>query len=265
MAESTNRMPLVSGNWKMNLNHFEAIQFVQRLAFALKSDVYKSVEVSLHPPFTDIRSVQTLLEGDNIPMSLGAQHCFSETAGAYTGEVSPPMLAKLNVKYVIVGHSERRQLFSETDEEVNKRVRAIIASGMTPILCVGETSEQRDAGEATEVVFQQLDLDLKGVSPDAIGEFVIAYEPVWAIGTGQTPTPDDAQQMCNAIRERLREEWDDEANSVRIQYGGSVKPSNASELFAQADVDGFLVGGASIEVDDFARIVTAVAAQSVLA
>jgi triosephosphate isomerase (TIM) len=266
MSETTARKPLVSGNWKMNLNHFEAIQLVQTLGFAIKSDVFTRIEVVLHPPFTDIRSVQTLIDGDKIPMILGAQNCFYEASGAYTGEISPVMLAKLNVSYVIVGHSERRQIFHETDETVNAKLRAVIANNMKPILCVGESAEERDSNETEAVVLAQIDAGLKGVSPDAVAQCVVAYEPIWAIGTGKNATPEDAQKVCSLIRSRLGEQWGDEAaQSIRIQYGGSAKPNNAADLIAQEDIDGFLVGGASIVADDFARIVTSVAARAVLA
>jgi triosephosphate isomerase len=242
------RKPLISGNWKMHHNHFEAIQVVQKLSYILKKDDYAEVEVSVHPPFTDIRSVQTVLESDDIPVALGAQHCHWEDKGAFTGEVSPTMLAKLNVRYVIAGHSERRELFGETDEMVNKKVKAILKQGMTPILCVGETLEEREAGSTEAKVTGQVQAGLAGVKQEQIDALVVAYEPIWAIGTGRTATSEDAQAVCATIREIV-------GTSTRIQYGGSVKPTNIAELMAMPDIDGALVGGASLDPDEFARIV----------
>ena len=250
------RKPLISGNWKMNLNHFEAIQLVQKLSYALTKDDIEAVDVSIHPPFTDLRSVQTVLEADKIPISLGAQNCHWEAKGAFTGEIAPSMLAKLNVGYVIAGHSERREHFGETNEQVNKKVKAILKHEMTPIMAVGETLEQREAGEMQDHIVTQVTEGLSGVKSDAVADMVIAYEPIWAIGTGMTATPDDAQQMCAFIRTTVEEKFGAAAaKSVRIQYGGSVKPGNAPELMAQPDVDGALVGGASLDADDFARII----------
>jgi triosephosphate isomerase len=250
------RKPLISGNWKMNHNHFEAIQTVQKLSYALSKDDYAAVDVSVHPPFTDIRSVQTVLEADGIPVSLGAQHCHWEEKGAFTGEVSPAMLAKLNVSYVITGHSERRELFGELDPHVNLKVRAILKWGMTPILCVGETLEEREAGTTEDKVAGQTVNCLADVAPADVAKLVIAYEPIWAIGTGRNATPDDAQAVCKHIREIVKARWGaDAAAAVRIQYGGSVKSSNAAELMAMPDIDGALVGGASLDADEFARIV----------
>jgi len=250
------RRPVIAGNWKMHHDHFAAIQLTQKLSYLLDRDDYEAVEVVLCPPFTDLRSVQTTLESDRIPMALGAQNCHWEDRGAYTGEVSPPMLAKLNVRYVIAGHSERRQLFGETDEVVNRKVRAILGHGMTPILCVGETLEERRSGVADERVDGQESAGLAGVSREQAGGLVIAYEPIWAIGTGHNATPDDAQSTISSIRATVREvAGADAAASVRIQYGGSVKPGNIAALMEQPDVDGALVGGASLEADDFARIV----------
>lgn len=250
------RTPLISGNWKMNLNHFEAIQAVQKLHYLVPSDVLEDVDVSVHPPFTDIRSVQTVIQADDMPFALGAQHCSSEDSGALTGEVSPAFLAKLNVEYVIAGHSERREIFGETDEMVNAKVQAILRHGMTPIMCVGETLDEREAGGTEEKVLGQLEAGLRGVSEEQIAGLVVAYEPIWAIGTGKTATSGDAQEVCGAIRTRLAEAVSEgAADSVRIQYGGSVKPGNAPELMAQPDVDGALVGGASLDPDDFAGII----------
>jgi triosephosphate isomerase (TIM) len=268
----TKRRPLVSGNWKMNLNHFEAIQAVQKLAYRLSAEDHATRDVSIHPPFTDLRSVQTVLESDDIPIALGAQSCHWAEAGAYTGEVSPVMLAKLNVSYVIVGHSERRQLFGETDAVVAAKLRAVLTHGMTPILCVGETLDQREAGEAERTVTSQLAAAFSGSSDDErdtaslparrplaahqVGQLVIAYEPIWAIGTGQHATPEDAQGMCRIIRGTVAEHAGKEvAAALRVQYGGSVTATNAPELLTQDDVDGALVGGASLDPDAFARIV----------
>jgi triosephosphate isomerase len=250
------RMPLISGNWKMNHNHFEAIQLIQKLAYALSSDDYAHVDVSVHPPFTDLRSVQTVLQADDVPIALGAQNCHFEASGAFTGEVAPPMLAKLDVSYVIVGHSERRELFGETDEVVNAKARAVVGHAMTPIVCVGETIEERNAGNAQSKVEGQIAGSLAGIDPAAVGGLVVAYEPIWAIGTGQTATPEDAQEMCGHVRRVVGERFGAEAAAaLRIQYGGSVKPSSAPDLMAQPDIDGALVGGASLDADDFSRIV----------
>ena len=251
------RKPIISGNWKMNLNHWEAIQTVQKLHYSLSKEVYRDVDVSVHPPFTDIRSVQTVIESDELELQLGAQHCHWEEQGAITGEISPLFLAKLDVKLVVCGHSERRDLFGETDEVVNKKVKAVQKHGMRPILCVGESLEQRQAGEHESVVAEQLAGSLKGVKVADPEDLVVAYEPVWAIGTGETATPDDAQDMCAFIRGRLVEMYDQNtADGIRIQYGGSVKPGNIRELMAREDVDGALVGGASLNSDDFALIVS---------
>jgi triosephosphate isomerase len=240
----------------MNLNHFEALKLVQELSYAVSRDDVDAVDVSVHPPFTDLRTVQTALESDRIPFFLGAQHCHFQVSGAFTGEVSPAMLAKLGVSYVIAGHSERRELFGETDQIVNKKVKAIVGAGMTPIVCVGETLEQREAGEAEAKVERQVVAALKKVPAEQVAALVVAYEPIWAIGTGRTATPEDAQATCAVVRGTVAEVAGAEAaERVRIQYGGSVKPANAAELMAQPDIDGALVGGASLDADDFAQIV----------
>ncbi len=250
------RKPLMSGNWKMNHTHLEAIQVVQKLAARLTDRDYQIMDVSVHPPFTALRSVQTVIEGDRLRVILGAQNCFWEESGAYTGEVSPPMLAKLNVAYVVVGHSERREHFDETDEMVNRKVKAVLGAGMTPIMCVGETVEERQAGKANDKVQTQIEAGLDGLSGDQVGGMVVAYEPIWAIGTGETATAEDAQEMCQAIRGWVSEASGDQAaTSLRIQYGGSVKPDNTAELMEQPDIDGALVGGASLDPDGFAQIV----------
>ena len=250
------RKPLMSGNWKMHHNHLEAIQVVQKLSYALNAADYDAVDVSVHPPFTDLRSIQTVLDADRIPISLGAQHCHWEDKGAFTGEVAPTMLAKLAVAYVIVGHSERRELFAETDDWVNRKVKAVLNARMTPIMCVGETLPEREAGQAEAKVDGQLRAGLAGLAAAQVSGMVVAYEPIWAIGTGQTATPDDAQAMCAAVRAVVADLYDrGTADATRIQYGGSVKPGNAADLMAQDDIDGALVGGASLDPDEFARIV----------
>jgi triosephosphate isomerase len=250
------RKPLISGNWKMHLNHFEALQTVQKLHYALTKADFDAVDVTVHPPFTDLRTVQTAMDSDHMSIGLGAQHCHWEEKGAFTGEVAPVMLAKLQVRYVIAGHSERRQLFGETDEMVNRKVRAILATGMTPIMCVGETLEEREAGATEEKVVAQVRAGLHGLAREAIGTMVIAYEPIWAIGTGRTATPEDAQAVCGLVRAEVDQIGRAEAAAaIRVQYGGSVKATNIAELMAQPDIDGALVGGASLEPDEFARIV----------
>jgi triosephosphate isomerase len=250
------RKPLISGNWKMNHSHLEAIQVVQKLAFRLDPADYDAVDVSVHPVFTALRSIQTLIDADKIPISLGAQNCYWEESGAFTGEVSAPMLARLNVSYCIVGHSERRELFGESDDDVRRKLEAVWKAGMTPILCVGETDEERE-GDATESkVTGQVEAALTGVDRERVSAMVIAYEPIWAIGTGKTATPDDAQAVIGLIRGIVaRLHGDAVAGAVRIQYGGSVKSSNIAEIMAQPDVDGALVGGASLDPDEFALIV----------
>jgi triosephosphate isomerase len=247
---------LISGNWKMNHHHFEAIQHVQKLSYLLGKDDYAAVDVSVHPPFTDLRSIQTLIEADDLALMLGAQHCHWEDKGAYTGEVSPVFLSKLNVALVICGHSERRELFGETDQMVNDKAKAILRHGMTPIICVGETLAEREAGATNDKVLSQVRAALNGLTKEQIATSVMAYEPIWAIGTGRTATPEDAQGVCGEIRAEVARIADAAtADSVRIQYGGSVKAGNVAELMAQPDVDGALVGGASLDPDEFARIV----------
>ena len=252
----TARRPLISGNWKMNLNHFEALKLVQELSYEVTRDDVDAVDISVHPPFTDIRTVQTALESDRIPFALGAQHCHSETSGAFTGEVSPAMLAKLGVEYVLAGHSERRQVFGEDDELVNAKVKAILAVEMSPILCLGETKEEREDGIAEAKVEGQVAAGLTGLTAEQVGSMAIAYEPIWAIGTGLTASSDDAQAMCALVRSTVEGIFGEEAaRSVRVQYGGSVKPTSAPELMAQPDIDGLLVGGASLQSESFARII----------
>ena len=250
------RTPLISGNWKMNLDHFEALRNLQKLAWLLPKDIYQRADVSIHPPFTDIRTLQTSIEADRMDILLGAQHCHHEVNGAFTGEVSPLFLQKLDVKLVICGHSERRDLFGETDEMVNAKVKAILKHNMTPIMCVGESLAEREAGETEAKVLGQVVNGLQGVKKAEVGSMVIAYEPIWAIGTGKTATADDAQQVCASVRAAVTASFGADAGaSVRIQYGGSVKPGTTEELMAQPDIDGALVGGASLDPDDFAQIV----------
>jgi triosephosphate isomerase len=251
----SSRRPLVSGNWKMNLTHLEAIAVVQKLAYGLGHDVGTKVEVSVHPAFTSLRSVQTVIDADELPLALGAQDVCWEQSGAFTGEVSPSMLSKLNVSYVIVGHSERRQYFGETDEMVARKLRAVLEAGMSPIVCVGETLEERDAGGTEEKVLGQLRTALKGLDGALVSRLVIAYEPVWAIGTGRNATPEDAQAVCGLLRSELSAAFGSaEAAAVRIQYGGSVRESNMAGFMAEPDIDGALVGGASLDPEEFARI-----------
>ncbi len=253
------RTPLMAGNWKMTLDHVEATGLVQKLAWTLddlKYDPSKS-EAAVIVPFTDIRTVQTLIEGDKLPLAFGAQDVSLHASGAYTGEISAAMLAKLNCSYVVVGHSERRDYHGETDEIVNSKAKVVQAAGMTPIVCVGEKLDVRKAGEHVPFVLAQVDKVLAGLSADEVGALVIAYEPVWAIGTGEVATPEDAQEVCGAIRGRVAElVGQAAADAVRIQYGGSAKSSNIVELMAQPDVDGGLVGGASLDAAEFAKIVT---------
>jgi triosephosphate isomerase (TIM) len=251
----SSRRPLIAGNWKMHKNHLEGVQLTQKLAWALTAEDTEAVEVVVCPPFTALRSVGTLIEGDRLPLGLGAQNCHPEPEGAYTGEVSAPMLAKLGCAYVIVGHSERRQYFAEDDELVNAKAKAVLGSGMQPIVCVGETLDQREAGRTAEVVEGQVRGSLAGVPAEQVAGLVVAYEPVWAIGTGRAATADDAQETIALIRRTVADLAGRAAGELRIQYGGSVKAGNAEELAAQPDLDGALVGGASLDADDLAAIV----------
>jgi triosephosphate isomerase len=251
------RTPLMAGNWKSNVNHQEAVHLVQKLSFTLndKKHDYSKAEVVVLPPFTDIRSVQTLVDGDQLSIGYGAQDVSAHDGGAYTGEVSAAMLAKLGCSYVCVGHSERREYHAESDELVNAKAKAALAGGMTPIVCVGEPLPIRQAGEQVPYTLAQLDGSLAGFSAEQVGGLVVAYEPVWAIGTGEVATPDDAQEVCAAIRARVREvHGDAAADGIRVLYGGSVKAANVGGIMAKADVDGCLVGGASLQVDEFGGI-----------
>ncbi|HTX27744.1 MAG TPA: triose-phosphate isomerase [Streptosporangiaceae bacterium] len=254
-ADAAGKLPLIAGNWKMHENHFEAIALVQKLAFTLTAKDYDWVEVAVLPPFTALRSVQTLIDADKLPISYGAQDLSPFDSGAYTGDISGPMLAKLGCDYVLAGHSERRRYHMESDALINTKVQAALRSGLTPILCVGESAEVRQAGQQIECCVTQLDGGLHGIPASAVAGMVLAYEPVWAIGTGNVATPGDAQEMIGAIRSRISEIHDAEtATSVRILYGGSVNPGNVAPIMAQPDVDGALVGGASLDAGQFAQI-----------
>lgn len=257
---SANRTPLIAGNWKMNLNHLEAIALTQQLSYELANHDYDAVEVAIHPPFTALRSLQTVIDVDRLAFKLGAQNCHAEPSGAHTGEVSPSMLASLDVAYVIVGHSERRAEANETDELVAAKAKAVFAAQMTPIVCVGESLDVRTAGDAEDVVTTQLAASLAGITRAQREAVVVAYEPIWAIGTGRTATPKDVESMCAALRATLGELSRGAAEQVRVLYGGSVKPVNAAELLAQPNVDGALVGGASLDAVQFGRIVRAASA-----
>jgi triosephosphate isomerase len=250
------RRPIIAANWKMHKTHLEAIQAVQKLSYLLDTDDADRVEVVICPPFTALRSIETLIDSDRLPYGLGAQDVHYEEKGAFTGEVSPVMLEALKVSYVIVGHSERREIFGETDEVINRKVRAVLAHGMTPILCVGETLEEHDAGLTESKVTGQIERGLQGVSEEAAARLVVAYEPIWAIGTGRNALPADAGQVIGLIRQTLAARFSAEiADGTRIQYGGSVKPGNIRDFMAHPEIDGALVGGASLDPEEFALIV----------
>ena len=245
----------MAGNWKMNLNHLEAIALVQKLAFSLNDDDFANVDVAVMVPFTDIRSVQTLVDGDKLRIGYGSQDISQHDAGAYTGEISGVMLSKLGVQYAVVGHSERRQYHAESDAIVNAKAKAAIKHGITPIVCVGEGLDIRKAGEHVPYTLAQVDGSLAGITPEQVAKLVVAYEPVWAIGTGEVATLEDAQEVCAAIRARIAETHGETAGAeVRVLYGGSVKASNVASIMAKADVDGALVGGASLDADEFVAI-----------
>jgi triosephosphate isomerase len=255
MAQTPTRKPLVAGNWKMNLNHLEAIALTQKIAFSLNEAQLSAADVVVVPPFVDIRSVQTLIDGDRLLIRYGAQDLSPHDAGAYTGDISGPMLAKLGCSYVIVGHSERREYHAETDEVVNSKLVAAYRNGLTPILCVGEPLAVRETLGQVGHCAAQLTGALVGITAEQAATIVIAYEPVWAIGTGKVATPDDAQEVCRAIRTQLGELYSpDLAAGVRVLYGGSVKAANAAEILVQPDIDGALVGGASLDGAEFAAI-----------
>jgi triosephosphate isomerase len=250
------RTPLMAGNWKMNLNHLEAIALVQKLAFTFTDKDFDATEIVVLPPFTDIRSVQTMVDGDRLRLRYGAQDLSPNDSGAYTGDISGVMLAKLGCSYVVVGHSERREHHHETDDVVNAKARAAYRHNLTPILCVGESLEVRQADDHVAHCTRALRAGLDGVSADQARSVVIAYEPIWAIGTGEVATPDDAQEVCEALRSTLEDLYTgDLADGVRVLYGGSVKPDNVAEIMARPDVDGALVGGASLQPEDFVGIV----------
>jgi triosephosphate isomerase len=249
------RQPIIAANWKMHHDHLVAIQVVQKLSYRLGPQDYAACDVVICPPFTALRTLQTLIESDHLPMALGAQNCHWADAGAYTGEVSPLMLARLTVQYVIVGHSERRQLFGETDEMVNRKAKAVLGKAMTPIVCVGETLDERERGHTDTKVIDQLAAAFAGVRGADAERCVVAYEPIWCIGTGRNATPEDANATIGVIRDALRRQYGETADAIRIQYGGSVKPGNIAELMRMPEIDGALVGGASLDPDDFARIV----------
>jgi len=256
-SDPSARRLLVAGNWKMHHDHLETIRTLQELGLRLPAEAPKKVEVVVLPPFTDLRSAQTTIEDRQLPLVLGAQHCHSEDAGAYTGEVAPPMLARLGVRYVLVGHSERRRLFCQDDQQVAATVRGVLRHGMTPVLCVGETAEERAEGATEAKLAAQVEAALGGLEPTVVGELVLAYEPVWAIGTGQSASPEDAQAACAFLRGRLVEAHGPQAATARLLYGGSVTPETTAELLRGPDVDGLLVGGASLRADSFAGIVQA--------
>jgi len=249
------RKPLIAGNWKMNLNHLEAIAVTQKLSYSLDDKDYDAVDVVVLPPFTDIRSVQTLIDGDRLRLSYGAQDLSPDASGAFTGDISGSMLNKLGCSYVAVGHSERRAIHNEGDEIVNRKIKAALANEITPIFCVGEELSIRESGTHVEHVLNQIRNGLKGFHKPDLKKIVFAYEPVWAIGTGKTASAEDAQEVCAAIRVELAKIGSTEiAESARILYGGSVKSSNIVEIMKQADIDGVLVGGASLDAEEFARI-----------
>jgi triosephosphate isomerase (TIM) len=252
----TKRRPIIAANWKMHKTHLEAIRDVQKLSYLLDRSDADRIEVVICPAFTALRAVQTLIDSDRLPYGLGAQNVHQEEKGAFTGEVSPPMLQALKCGYVIVGHSERRQLFGETDEVVNRKVRSVFSHAMVPILCVGESLGEREAGATEEKVAGQVRRDLQGVASEDVSRLVIAYEPIWAIGTGRNAEPADAGQVVGLIRDTLSSSYSKEvADAVRVQYGGSVKAGNIRDFMAHPEIDGALVGGASLDPEEFALIV----------
>ncbi|RAU97075.1 triose-phosphate isomerase [Mycobacterium colombiense] len=249
------RKPLIAGNWKMNLNHFEAIALVQKIAFALPDKYYDKVDVTVLPPFTDLRSVQTLVDGDKLRLTYGAQDLSEHDSGAYTGDISGAFLAKLGCTFVVVGHSERRTYHHEDDAVVAAKAAAALKHELTPIVCVGEHLDIREAGQHVSHCEKQVRESLAGLSAEQIGKVVIAYEPVWAIGTGRVASAGDAQEVCAAIRKQLASLASPEvADSVRVLYGGSVNAKNIGELIARDDIDGGLVGGASLDGEQFATL-----------
>jgi triosephosphate isomerase len=249
------RKPLMAGNWKMNLNHLEAIAVAQKLVYSLADKDYDEVDVAIIPPFTDIRSIQTMVDGDRLRLQYGAQDLSPEAAGAFTGDISGSMLAKLGCTFVVIGHSERRAIHHEDDALINRKIRAALAHELTPIFCVGEDLPVRESGAHVSHVIRQVRSGLAGFHKPELKKIVIAYEPVWAIGTGKSATPEDAQEVCAAIREEIEQIGSAEiAANMRILYGGSVKSSNIAEIMKQADVDGALIGGASLDPEELAKI-----------
>ena len=249
------RKPLIAGNWKMNLNHLEAIAVTQKLAYSLEDRDFDAVEVVVIPPFTDIRSVQTLVDGDKLRLLYGAQDISAAESGAHTGDISGSMLSKLGCTYVLIGHSERRSNHKEDDSLINRKIKSALANELKPILCVGEELQIRESGTHIQHILDQLRNSLKGFHKPDLKKIVVAYEPVWAIGTGKTATPEDAQEVCLAIRNELRVIGNDEiADYCRILYGGSVKSINTLDIMKEPDIDGALVGGASLDPEEFARI-----------
>lgn len=255
MTTKSARKPLIAGNWKMHSNHLEAIALTQKLGFALTDSDFNAVDIAVLPPFTALRSVQTLIDGDKLRLLYGAQDVSPHPDGAYTGDVSARMLAKLGCQFVLAGHSERRQYHHEDDALVNAKVKALLEREMTPLLCLGEPLEVRQAGGHLAYSLSQLDGGLAGLTAEQVAKLVIAYEPVWAIGTGEVATPADAQEVCKALRDRISAVHGDAAGNVaRILYGGSVKPDNMPAIMAEPDVDGALVGGASLDPGEFVKI-----------
>ena len=249
------RKDLIAGNWKMNATHLEAIQMVQKLSYRLDLADYDRVDVVVIPPFTALRSVQTVIDADHLPIQLGAQNVYFEDSGAFTGEISASMLASLRVDFVLVGHSERRQLFGEDDTMINRKAKAVFAAGMTPIMAVGETLTEREAGDTQRKVTSQVTAGLRGLPPQQVSRIAIAYEPIWAIGTGLTASPDEAAEVIGVIRSQVEEIQPGAGDDVRIIYGGSVNAGNIAALMAKTDIDGALVGGASLDPDTFASVV----------
>ena len=254
----TTRTPLMAGNWKMNKDHLEAVDLVQRLAWALTDANHDAakVEVAVIPPFTALRSVQTIVDGDHLDLAYGGQDCSQHASGAYTGEISAGMLRALGCTFVVLGHSERREYHAESDALVGAKAAAALGEGLTPIVCVGEGLDIREAGTHVAHVVDQVKGAYADLDKDAALRTVIAYEPVWAIGTGKVATPEDAQEVCAAVRETLASLYDQAtADAVRVLYGGSVKPDNVADIMAKPDVDGALVGGASLKAEDFSTLV----------
>ena len=250
------RKPLMAGNWKMNLNHLEAIAVAQKLVYSLDDKDFDAVDVAIIPPFTDIRSIQTLVDGDRLRLVYGAQDLSPETGGAFTGDIAGSMLAKLGCTFVLVGHSERRAIHHEDDALINRKIKAALKAELLPIFCVGEELSIRESGTHVSHVIRQLRAGLDGLTKPELKKIVIAYEPVWAIGTGKTATPQDAEEVCAAIREEIESIGSQEiAQSMRILYGGSVKSSNVLEIMSQGNVDGALIGGASLDPEELAKIV----------